>query len=143
MKFGNYAVLEPITYNFEREPEWYWKFKPPTARDELQFQRFLFHKRSRTVNGVSEQLPATRMEAIFRQLALTFGGTNIPKYKLVDGEWQDTGEPILKEGSSVEEIEKVLGEMPTELVQEIWSALGDHIPNWGPESGDPKDPSLE
>jgi hypothetical protein len=140
MKFGQYAVIQPVTYNFEKEPEWHWKFKPPTAKDELELQRFLFQKRSRTTpDGMREQLPATSMEVVFRQLALTFGGTNIPKYVEVKGEWQETEKPILKEDDSVEEIEKVLGEMPAELIQELWNALGEHVPNWGPVKEDPKD----
>lgn len=138
MKFGKYAVVEPVTYNLKNEPEWYWKFKPPTARDELNFQRFLFQGRTRTVNGVTEPLPAVRMEGVFRQLALTFGGTNIPKFKKDGDQWVETGEPILQVGAEVEEIENVLGEMPTELVFELYEALGEHVPNWGPEPNNPK-----
>ena len=140
MNFGKYAVITPYTYHFEKEPDWYWKFAPPTARDELDLQRFLFQKRTRTTNGVAEQYPATSMEVVFRQLALTFGGTNIPDYeKNPDGEWIDSGRPILKEDASVEVVEAILGKMPTELVQELWAALGEHIPNWGPMKLDPKD----
>lgn len=139
MKFGNYAVIQPITYNFKKEPEWYWKFKPPTARDELKLQQFLFHRRTRVVDGVQEQLPATSMEVVFRQLALTFGGTNIPRYEHKDGEWVMTDQPILQTDDSVEKIEAVLGEMPTELVWELWEALGEHVPNWGPIKNNPKD----
>lgn len=138
-KFGKYAVIRPYTYNFELEPDWYWNFKPPTARDELDLQRFLFQKRTRTVAGVSEQLPATSMEVVFQQLALTFGGTNIPTYKEVEGEWQETETPILQKNDDVEKIKKALGGMPTELVLELWEALGEHIPNWGPMQSDPKD----
>jgi len=138
MKFGNYAIVQPITYNFEKEPDWYWKFKPPTARDELALQQYLFQRRTRTVEGVVEQLPATSMEIVFHQLALTFGGTNIPKYKEVDGEWVSAEEPVLQTDASVEEIKATLGEMPTDLVLELWIALGQHVPNWGPSPKDPK-----
>jgi len=139
MKFGNYAIVNAVTYNFEKEPDWYWKFKPPTAKDELILQQFLFQKRTRTVDGVSEQLPATSMEIVFEQLALTFGGTNIPKYKQEGDEWVATDEPILTDSSDVGKIKQVLGEMPTDLVQELWIALGKHIPNWGPLQDNPKD----
>jgi len=139
LQFGNYAIITPITYHFEKEPEWYWIFKPPTARNELDLQKFMFQKRTRrTANGV-EELPATFMEVVMRQLALTFGGTNIPNYKEVDGEWIPIEEPILKEGDRPEKIEEVLGAMPTDLVQELWEALGEHVPNWGAVKNNPKD----
>jgi hypothetical protein len=139
MHFGNYAVVLPYTHNFEKEPDWYWKFNPPTAKDELDLQRFLFQRRTRTVNGVAEQLPATSMEVVFHQLALTFGGTNVPKYEQdEDGKWVKTDSPVLKKGAETEDVKKVLGEMPTDLVMELWVALGEHIPNWGPIQDDPK-----
>jgi hypothetical protein len=138
-KFGKYAVIEPITYVLKEEPNWYWEFKPPTARDELNLQQFLFQRRTRTTRaGETEQIPPTIMEVTFHQLALTFGGTNIPMYELKDGDWVETGKPILGKDAAVEEIKDVLGEMPSELVLELWEALGEHVPNWGPESDSPK-----
>jgi len=139
MKFGNYAIINAVTYYFEKEPDWYWMFKPPTAKNELELQQFLFQGRTRTANGVSEQLPATSMEIVFEQLALTFGGTNIPKYKEQEGEWVATEEPVLKASSDIGKIKEVLGDMPTVLVQELWKALGKHVPDWGPIQNDPKD----
>ena len=137
-QFGKYAVIRPITYHFEKEPDWYWIFKPPTTRDELDLQKFMFQKRThRTASGV-EELPATFMEVVMRQLALTFDGTNIPKYEEIDGELQETGKPILDKDASTEEVEAVLGEMPTDLTQELWKALGEHVPNWGAETNNPK-----
>jgi hypothetical protein len=144
MKFGKYAVVEPVTYNFAKEPDWYWKFKPPTARDELNMQRFLWQRRNVVrPDGSRESLPATEMDVVFHQLGLTFGGTNIPQYKLVDDEWVETDKPILQKDADVEEVKSVLGEMPTDLVKELWEALGEHVPNWGPVQDDPKDESLE
>jgi hypothetical protein len=143
MKFGNYAILDDITYHFEKEPDWYWKFKAPTAKDELKLQRFLFRQRTRVKDGVQETMQATSMEVVFRQLSLTFGGTNIPKYVKKEGEWVETDQYILYPDNSIEKIEEVLGEMPTNLVQELWNALGEHVPNWGPAQDNPKDSSLE
>ena len=139
MKFGKYAVIAPVEYTLENESDWTWTFKPPTAKDELQLQSFLTHKRTVTLGGRTETIPATFMEMVFEELALTFGGTSIPSFIEEDGEWVATDKPILKEKATKAEVKKVLGEMPTELVLELWRALGEHVPNWGPTKKDPKD----
>ena len=138
MKFGKYALISAYTYTLEEEPDWQWVFKPPTANDELQLQAFMVQHRTITENGRTENIPATVMEICLEELALTFGGTTIPKFKEVDGEWVATDSPILEENASKSQVKKVLGEMPTAMVLELWKALGEHVPNWGPVSGNPK-----
>ena len=139
MNFGKYAVIQPVSFNFEEEPDWSWTFRPPTSKDELELQAFLLHSRSITVGGRTETHPPTMMEIAFEEIALTFGGTTIPKFRREDGEWVATDKPLLSDNASKQEIKKVLGEMPTEMVLEIWNQMGKLVPNWGPRNDDPKE----
>ena len=137
-KFGNYAIVQEIEYALEQEPDWTWTFKPPTSKDEMTLQNFMSRGRTVVENGFTETHPVTIMEVTFEELALTFGGTTIPKFKEEDGEWVATDQPVLKNNASKSEIKKVLGEMPTEMVLELWKALGEHVPGWGPLTNNPK-----
>jgi hypothetical protein len=126
MNFGNYAILDTVTHYFEKEPDWFWKIKPVHSGLELERSKFLLHNRViETADGVRRELPPTWLEIAYREIALTFGGTNIP----VSDE-DDT--PVLAEDASIQEIEKFLAEAPQGLVMEIWKALGAAYPKWGP-----------
>lgn len=132
-KFGKYAILDAVTHTFEKEPEWFWKIKPPTSGDELKMSKFLVNNRSEVgSDGVRREYPPTNTEIAYREIALTFAGTNIPAS---DVAVEDGGEPILKEGARIEAIEAVLAQMPHEMVLEIWDAVGDAVPRWGPYRG--------
>jgi len=124
MSFGKYATLENVTHTFEQEPDWTWVIKPVTMQAELDMSKFT--SRDRFVvfpDGARAARPITVQEISLREIALTFHSTNIPG---------DDGKPILAEGASVEEIEAVLCTMPPEMVLEIWKAVGEACPPWGP-----------
>jgi hypothetical protein len=132
MNFGKYSIMSGVQHFFEEEPEWYWKINPVTAGMELDMSKFLAHRRIVNSSGQRVELPPTSMEIAFREIALTFGGTNIPKE--TDKPVEDGGEPLLKDGASVEEIEAVLRHFPSTMLMEIWRAVGESYPNWGPAS---------
>jgi hypothetical protein len=124
-KFGKYAVINPVDYQLKEEPEWTWTFRPPSSGEELEMQRFMVVGRVQTgPDGIQREYPPTTFEIAHRELALTFGGTNIT----ADGE----DEPILKVDAKVSEVEAMLRQMPHGLVMELWEALGDIVPTWGP-----------
>ena len=56
----------------------------------------------------------------YREIALTFGGTN-----LGEGE-------ALPQDATVIEVENMLRTFPQEMVNEIWIAIGEAFPKWGP-----------
>lgn len=129
MNFGKYMVVDGLTHNFEKEPDWYWKIKPPTSGDELAMSKFLAYSRSiLKADGTREEYPATWPEICHREIALLFAGTNIPRGEksVLEG-----GEALLKERASIEEIEAALHKMPHSMVLEIWQAIGDAVPGWG------------
>lgn len=139
INFGKYAILSEVVHTFEKEPDWYWKIKPPTSGSELQLSQFLSAERVVLLpGGARVSRPATNLEVAHREISLLFGGTNIPSK---DGF-------ILKPDASIEDIEAVLSAMPHDMVLEIWKAIGDACPSWGPvktdtspatgEAGDPK-----
>src|SRR5512138_1049875 len=43
------------------------------------------------------------------------------------------GDPLLKDNARVEQIEATLRKMPHEMVMEIWGAIADAVPGWGPQ----------
>ena len=69
-------------------------------------------------------LPMT-LEIAIREIAVTFAGTNIPM-----SETEPT--PIVVKGASWEEVEAVLRGMPREMISELWIAVGEAVPGWGP-----------
>ena len=128
--FGKYAVVDPIEYHFELMPDWVWKIKPPTSGDELAMQKFMAYNRFEVgADGVRREFPPTTSEVAHREIALTFAGTNIPSD--VGKPVEDGGEPVLKSSATVSEIEAVLRQMPPQMVNEIWLAIGDAVPGWG------------
>ena len=49
--------------------------------------------------------------------------------------------PILRKDASLAEIESILKEMPRLMILELWKAVGDACPGWGPAK--PKAKSIE
>lgn len=124
--FGNYAIIDPVKHVFSKEPDWYWMIKAPSAADELTVQRILSTDRSVTrADGVRETMLPMTLEIAMREVAVTFGGTNIPTS-------ETDPSPILKEGATWEQVEEVLKDMPREMLSELWIAVGEAVPGWGP-----------
>jgi hypothetical protein len=130
-KFGKYAVFDTITHHFAEEPEWYWKIKAPTSGDELAMSKFqVYNRREIGPDGVMREYPPTNTEIMHREIALTFAGTNIPADE--DKTVEDGGDPIVSVKDPLETIETCLRAMPQKMVVEIWEALADAVPGWGP-----------
>jgi hypothetical protein len=124
--FGNYALIDPVRHVFEREPDWWWMIRPPTARDELAVARVLSTDRSRIeLDGTRTTMLPMTLEVAMREVAVTFGGTNIPTSETDPA-------PVLKEGASWEQVEEILKEMPRDMLIELWMAVGEAVPGWGP-----------
>ncbi len=132
--FGNYAIIDVVEHHFEKEPDWVWKIKPPTSGDELAMSKFLVQNRvEQDASGVRREFPPTYTEIAYREIALTFGGTTIPKGGKKGKSLTEGGDPILSESARIEQIEAVLRKMPHEMVMEIWGAIADAVPGWGPQ----------
>ena len=132
--FGSYAIVDAVEHHFEKEPDWVWKIKPPTSGDELAMSKFLVQNRVEIgVDGTRREFPPTYTEIAYREIALTFGGTTIPKGGKGGKSVEDGGDPILKDDARVEVVEAVLRKMPHPMVMEIWGSIADAIPGWGPQ----------
>ena len=125
MSFSNYAILTPVVHQLEKNPELTWSIRPPTTKDEIALSRFYTEGRITFMDGQRFTYPWSNIEIAIRQLAMLFGGTNIPKSE------QDAS-PALTEKASIAEIENFLGNLPTEVIKELWAALGQVAPGWGP-----------
>ena len=127
--FGKYAIVSAATHHFENEPDWWWKINPVDSGMELEMSKFLAHKRSVFQGRERVEMPPTWLEIAFREIALTFGGANIPA---TDTPVEEGGEPLFKDDMSVEGIEAILTSMPRAMLMEIWKAVGEAYPMWGP-----------
>ena len=124
IKFGNYALIAPVQHDFVKEPKLYWIINPPTSGDELALSQFLSQDRVAMLpDGTRVSRQAVNLEVAHREIALTFGGTNIKA---------EDGKLILTNESTVEEIETMLRSMPHEMVMEIWGAIAEAVIGWGP-----------
>lgn len=129
--FSQYAIMDEVTHSFERSPDHYWKIKPITSGEELEYSKFLLHRRIvRDRLGETAELPPTWVESAHREIALSFAGTNIPLDD--DKPVEDGGKPLLERNASVDQIEAVLNTMPQDMVYELWTAIGRAYPRWGP-----------
>ncbi len=127
--FGQYAIIDSHTYHFEKLPDVYWKIKPVTSADELARAKFLMYNRAfETIEGTRYEMPPTAVEIRNREVALLFGGTNLKTR---------AGKAVLADDASMAEVEKVLGVMPPDMVNEVWVEIARLYPKWGPR--DPKE----
>jgi hypothetical protein len=131
MNFGNYGIIDKVSLYFALEPEWSWDILPITSGMELDRSKFMLHNRMvMDLTGTRRELPPTWLEIAHREIALTFGGTTIPldKSKPV----KDGGEPALKTGATVLEVEAFLKTMPQPMIIEIWKKIAELYKDWGP-----------
>ncbi len=143
-RFSSYAILVPIEYHFKKEPRLYWKFKPASSRDELLMTTFATSESNFPgSNGQTVVRYPNIIEIAWREIATLFGGTNIPTSEISqeDLEKCDTQEdvnklvlalPLLNNDATIEQVEALLGSMPHLMVSELWAALGEANPGWGP-----------
>ena len=127
MNFGKYSVVGSLEHHFDLEPEWFWKIRPATSGDDLVMAKY-YVENTRTViiDGKRVEQPPLWMDVMYREIALLFDGTNIPK------DPKKPGVAILADKAAVGTIEAVLGTMPEVMVEEIWKAIGETNPFWGP-----------
>lgn len=130
INWGGYAVIGASAHQFKQMPEWFWKVKPVTSGMELEYAKFVSRERIvRNPDGsILERIP-TWVEMMHRQIALCFAETNIP---LGDTPVEEGGKPILEPNAKVEAVERILAIMPQEMVEEIWLAISEFYPAWGP-----------
>lgn len=122
MGFGKYAVIDNVRYSLKKEPDLWWEFKPPTAKEEVAINRFTQGDYIRTsINGIERKV-RSNAEIALEELALTFGDTNI---------MDDDKRPILLPSDKMDKRREVIGTFPKELFYELWSALGEACPGWG------------
>jgi len=122
--FGKYAVLNDVEYTFEQEPEMKWTIKPITMYADAAMASFLAADRFAILpDGTRVMRPVTNQEIAMREIALTFRSSNIAF---------DDGKTVLPNDAAIEEVEAVLCHMPPAMVLELWKAVGQACPPWGP-----------
>jgi len=125
--FEKYAILDAVVHTFEKLPEFNWKIRPPTTKDEIALARYLMGGTFVVVDEQKVPVPHANIEIALFEVSTLFGGTNIPK-----GENDPT--PVLADNASVAEITAFLESLPAPVVMEIWTALGKAVPGWGPKT---------
>lgn len=124
MDFGKYAITTPIEYHFEQEPDWYWRIRPVTMGDEIEMNQWMVSAATRETDddGKSYTVPPHWITIAMREIAVTFAGTNL----------EEDGKPILKDDATIEQVTKALEKLPKAMFMEIWKAVGESYPSWGP-----------
>lgn len=132
--FGSYAVIENIRFNFADEPELWWEIRPPTTGDELALTRFLTSGRAiyGADGGIETEGGPSWLDILIFEIALLFGGTNIPVEQ--DKPLKDGGKPFLTTDESRDVVQARLSSMPLEMITEIADKLAEHVPGWGPKN---------
>lgn len=133
-KFGKYAIVDNVRYHLEREPELWWEFKPPTAREEVAINRFTQGQSIKQTGQGIERKIITNAEVALEELALTFADCNF-----VD----DDEKPLFISSMNVEGVKKVIQTFPRPLFYELWQALGETCPGWGALPAKAYDPDAE
>lgn len=132
--FGSYAIIENIRFDFKDEPEFWWEIKPPTAGDELALTRYMNTGKAiyNADGGMETEGSPSWLDILFYEIALLFGGTNLPTD--ADKPVSDGGKPFISEKSSMATIDARLRTMPMEMVAEIADKLAEDVPGWGPKN---------
>ncbi|MCX7596715.1 MAG: hypothetical protein N2235_23805 [Fischerella sp.] len=123
MNFGKYSILTNKRHYLRDESNWWWEFKPITSADELRIVQFW-----------NDGKDHTWVEAMWLELALSFGGTNIPADESKPVE--EGGEPYILPSDNIDVRIEKLKEMPSRLVRELWDELGKVVQGWGPRKED-------
>jgi hypothetical protein len=130
MKLAGYSIIDSVKHFLEKAPEYYWEIAPATAKHEMAMQKFLLQNRVIvTADGTKREFPPTVIEVAIREIALVFGGTNIPEEE--GKETKDGGDPVVRANEPVEKVEAVLMSFPTDLIDELWIAVTAANPEWG------------
>lgn len=122
IQFGQYAILDNVRYHLEREPEMWWEFKPPTAREEVAINRFTQGGSVKTSMAGIERKIVTDAEIAAEELALTFADSNFE---------DENGKALFQPGMKLDALKALIETFPRELFFELWRALGDACPGWG------------
>lgn len=122
INWGDYAILDKSKFFFKKMPGWYWIVKPVTGLLEIEYIKFLPSR---------DDAQKPWVEIAIRQIALTFGGTNIPAGT---DSVEDGGTPVIDTSMTVENIEAIINAMPIDMILEIWRMVGRANPGtmWGP-----------
>ena len=122
MGFGKYAVIDNVRYHLEKEPDMWWEFKPPTAREEIAINRFTQGGSVRTsVQGIERRV-VTDAEIALEELALTFADSNFE---------DEEKRILLRPSDNLDKRREVISTFPKEMFYELWRALGEACPGWG------------
>ena len=120
--FGKYAILDNVRHTLEREPEMWWEFKAPTAKEEIAINRFTQgNSVKQSASGIERKI-VTNAEIALEELTLTYADSNF-----VD----DEGHKLISNNDSPDHIREIIRTFPKEMFFELWRGLGEACPGWG------------
>ncbi len=131
MNLSKYAMLGEAKYPLKLEPELYWTFKPVSGAMQIELAKWL-QDNAETITdekGVTYQVPPYWVSAMIQELTLSFAGSNILLSEELTGE---KAVPMFPEGMPIEEVGKAIALLPMPLLIELWVALKERNPQWGP-----------
>ena len=132
--WGDYAILDGVTHNLERKPEFFFNIRPITAADELAMQK-IFQKIEHFDADLNRIIPVSNLDAQIVEVAMAYAGSNIPHVKesVKDGKLvQEKFDPPAV-GSPFEVVREYIESMNRVVVEELWLAVGKANPTLGPK----------
>lgn len=111
-------------YTFAKAPNIYWRIAKINARHESMRATFVYSMLPDAPPSTGTH-PPTAVEVRTREIAILFAGTNITR---------KDGSPAAPESDDILVVEKFVGTLPAEMVNEIWIYMGEIYPSWGPSA---------
>ena len=141
MDFGAYGNVEFTVHYFEKMPEWAWKIRTASWKEEKEHDKLYSNYTVVVLPDGTRERRITRTDAEFaaEEIWLTFEATNIPT--------KADAEPIhidsvnvntkgllfpLRVREDKERFMDILGKLRTEMVMELWAAVRRANPQWLP-----------
>lgn len=106
----------------DTETPYFWRMRAPTFRDEERVSRELRKKESADVFDIA----AVEISAVF--VESNFPAGNSPTLDPTHPDYIRA----LPEGASEQDVREYLGTMPSAIVYQLWEAVQEVAPNWGP-----------
>lgn len=125
--WGDYIILTNTRHTLAQLPEFYWDIAPVTSRDEINAEREL-QKRTKfepdPAGGPPFFIPPVQTDVAVVEIAASFAGCKMP------GSVGGIAPP--SKGASFADVLTYVEDLPYSVVQELWKAVGEVNPTWGP-----------
>jgi|GEM_PF-5192589 len=132
-RFGNYAVINAIKHEFEKDPQLNLSFRAPNAADELKVAQYVSRQIPMPGSTPPYRYPNT-MEVMMFEIATLYDGSNIENSPTpASVPMSENIMELISTNTSFAAVYSFISCMPLTMLREVWIAMSAAIPGWGPE----------